>query len=202
MSKLSRKVAFPIIITGLFVIVSFIALNYDNLSPSFYIMFLLLTAYVFLFGFAIGQNFTAPVRKLLQKADSLSKGDLKSRFYLESKDEMGQLANVFNRIADQLEEGSFNNEKTKRSVGIKVEAETRSLRETIGALEQKVQNRTLEMQKMVLDMEKLKENLKAREEESAALKSELAELKEKLDKRPGAKKNKDEDLEVQENSAI
>ena len=123
--------------------VSFIALNYNNLNTSFYIVFAFLAVYVFLFGFAIGQNFTAPVKKLLKRANDLSDGDLKSRFYSESKDELGQLANTFNRIADQLEESNSENEKTKKSVGIKVEAETQSLREVINALEQKVQKQQM-----------------------------------------------------------
>ena len=177
--------------------VSFVALNYENLNFTFYIIFAFLAVYIFLFGFAIGQNFTAPVRRLLKKANDLSKGDLKSRFYAESKDEIGQLSNVFNRIADKLEESNSENELTKRSVGIKVEAETQSLREVINALEKKVQNRTLEIQKIVGDLEKFKEYSKDREVESAELKSEILGLKEKLDKR-GSKKgrasNKNDDM--------
>src|SRR3989344_4444164 len=187
MPRLSFKIAYPIIIAGLFIIVSFIALNYQNLNASFYIIFAFLTIYVFLFGFAIGQNFTAPVKKLLQKADDLSKGDLKSRFYLESKDELGQLSGVFNRIADQLEESNNLNETTKRSVGIKVEAETQALKEVIGALEQKVQNRTLEIQKIAGDLEKLKQTSSVKEEEGGQLKSQIFELQEQLNKK-GAKK--------------
>ena len=192
MPTLSFRIAFPIIIAGFFVMVTFIALNYETLNSSFYIIFFFLAAYVFLFGFAIGQNFTAPVRKLLQKADDLSKGDLKSRFYSESKDELGQLAGVFNRIADQLQESNDENEKTKKSVGIKVEAETQSLKEVINALEQKVQNRTMEIQKIFGDLEKFKENSKVMEAESVELKSKIAQLKEELEKRQG-KKNKAEE---------
>src|SRR3989344_8043099 len=145
--------------------VSFIALDYENLNATFYIVFAFIALYVFLFGFAIGQNFTIPVKKLLKRANDLSKGDLKSRFYSESKDELGQLASVFNRIADQLQESNDENEKTKKSVGIKVEAETQSLKEVINALEQKVQNRTMEIQKIFGDLEKFKENSMAHESE-------------------------------------
>src|SRR3989344_9246005 len=189
MQALSFKIALPIIITGFFVMVAFIALNYENLNTSFYIIFFFLAAYVFLFGFAIGQNFTAPVRKLLQKADDLSKGDLKSRFYSESKDELGQLSGVFNRIADRLEESNTENEKIEKSVGIKVEAETQSLKDIINALEQKVQNRTLEVQKMVRDLEKFKEYSGEKEADSIVLKNQILELKEKLEKH-GDKKTK------------
>ncbi|MBX4200666.1 HAMP domain-containing protein [Candidatus Parcubacteria bacterium] len=160
MPNLSFKIAWTVIVAGSFVIISYIALNYQNLNTGFYMVSSFLVVYVFLFGFAIGQNFTAPVRKLLKRADELSKGDLKSRFYLESKDELGQLAQVFNHIADQLEESKAKSEKMEQSVGLKVEAQTQSLRETIDALEKKVQNRTLEFQKMSKDLERFKEMAK------------------------------------------
>jgi methyl-accepting chemotaxis protein len=181
MAKLSFKIAYPIIIAGFFIMVSFIALDYNNLSPSFYFVFAFIAVYVFLFGFAIGQNFTAPVKKLLQRADDLSKGDLKSRFYLEGKDELGQLSQVFNKIAEQLEQSNAEKEKTEQSVGIKVEAQTQSLKETINALERKVQNRTSEIQKMVGDLEKIKQYSKGREQEAEELKNQIAELKKKID---------------------
>ena len=193
MPTLSLKIALPIIIAGFFVMVTFIAINYENLNTSFYIIFFFLAMYVFLFGFAIGQNFTAPVKKLLKRADDLSKGDLKSRFYSESKDELGQLASVFNRIADQLEESEEENEKTKKSVGIKVEAETQELREVINALEQKVQNRTVELEKILKDLEKYQQQSKTREIESGQLKTQVEELKERLEKRGGGKKTKEAD---------
>ncbi len=157
MKNLSFKIAWPIIIAGSFVIISYVALNYQNLTFSFYVISSFLVVYVFLFGFAVGQNFTAPVKKLLERANELSKGDLKSRFYLESKDELGQLAQVFNRIADQLEESNAKNQTMEKSVGLKVEAQTHSLQETIDALEKKVQNRTMEFQKMSRDLERFKE---------------------------------------------
>ncbi len=200
MSKLSFKIAYPIIIAGLFIIVSFIALNYNNLNSTFYLIFSFLVIYIFLFGFATGQNFVSPVKKLLQKADELSRGDLKSRFYLENKDEFGQLANIFNRIADQLEESSNENEKIKKSVGIKVEAETQSLKETINALEKKIQNRTFEIQKMMGESEKFKEYSRAREAELLELKNQILALGEKLEKRDVKKKKPEklsEDLQVE-----
>jgi len=196
MANLSFKIAYPIIIAGFFVMVSFIALNYKNLSASFYVTLSFLAIYLFLFGFATGQNFTRPVRKLLKKADDLSKGDLKSRSYIESNDEIGQLSNVFNKIADKLEESANENEKTKKSVGIKVEAETQSLKEVINALEQKVQNRALEFQKVVGDLEKYQKYSKAREAELVELKNQIADLKEGLDK-GSAKKTKKPEVAIE-----
>src|SRR3989338_3936875 len=159
MLKISFKIAYPIILAGLFVIVAFIGFNYENLNLSFYIIFLLLTIYIFLFGFATGQQFSKPVKELLQKADNLSKGDLKSRFYLENKDELGELARVFNKIADDFEQSKNQNENMERAVDIKVKARTQALDETINALEQKVKDQTkeeeiLELKERIKDLKK------------------------------------------------
>jgi len=122
MPKLTSKIALPIILTGLFAITVFIAINYDKLQNSFYIVLFFLAIYIFSFGFAIGQSFTSPIKKLLEKATELSKGNLSSRAYIESKDELAELAAVFNKIADELQESQVQGENAEKSVDIKVRA--------------------------------------------------------------------------------
>ncbi len=181
MLKISFKIAYPIILAGIFIIVAFVGFNYENLNASFYIIFVLLTVYTFLFGFATGQNFARPVKELLQKADDLSRGDLKSRFYLENKDELGELARVFNKIADEFEQSKNANESVEKSVDIKVKARTQALEETINALEQKVKNRTVELQRIAGELDKLKDQPK--EDEILELKEKIKDLKRELNGR-------------------
>ncbi len=145
MAKLSLKIGLSIIIAGLFVMLSLIAINYSHAGYLFYLILFLLAVFVFLFGFAAGEKLSLPLKKILTKANQLLGGDLSSRFYSDSKDELGQLGNAFNKIADQLQEQSAENERIKKSLGIKVEVETQALQETISALEQKVQNRSMEL---------------------------------------------------------
>ncbi len=159
MLKLSFKIAYPIIIAGLFIIVAFIALNYETLNVNFYLTLVLLIVYIFLFGFATGQNFARPVRKLLKRADDLSKGDLKSRFYSESKDEIGELARVFNKIAEEFEETKHQSQTLEKSLDLKVKARTQALEETIHALEQKVKNRTVELEHLAGTVDQLQREL-------------------------------------------
>lgn len=188
MSNVSLKIAIPIIIVGLFIITIFIALNYERLDANFYIVFALTAIYIFLFGFATGQRFAVPVKKLLKRATDLSEGDLTTRIYLETKDEFGDLAKIFNKIADELEESRSKTETTEKSVGIRVKARTQALEETINALEQKVKNRTLELQRIVDESEKIQEKTKVKETETEQLKKELNNLKESLDRYQSAKK--------------
>ena len=88
------------------------------------------------------------VKKILDKATELSKGNLSSRVYLETKDELSELAEVFNKIAEELQASHEQEANTEKSVGIKVKARTKDLEETINALEQKVKNRTYRVRKI------------------------------------------------------
>jgi nitrogen fixation/metabolism regulation signal transduction histidine kinase len=149
MVKISTKVAIPVILAGMFAIVVFIALNPEGLTPSFYIILLLLSIFIFFYGLYIGQSVAHPIEKILKRAVDLSKGDTKARFYLETKDEFGELAQIFNKIADDLENSRDKAESSEKSVNIKVKAKTADLEETINALEQKVKNRTIEIERLL-----------------------------------------------------
>jgi len=94
MSKITSKITVPIILVGLFSIIVFMALNYNQLELSFYVILLLLSVYIFSFGFAVGQNFVSPIKELLKKARELSRGNLSSRVYLRTKDELTELAEI------------------------------------------------------------------------------------------------------------
>jgi len=182
MSKLAIKVATPIILAGVFAITIFIALDYEKLGLSFFIVLLLLTLFVFFFGFSIGQSFSSPIRKLLERATELSKGNLSSRAYIETKDELAQLAKVFNEIAEELEESRSQGQNAEKSVDIKVRARTQALEETINALEQKVRNRTIEQERLLAETQKLQQQTKSKEKELSQLKEEFDSLKSKISK--------------------
>lgn len=192
------KIAFPIILMGVFVVVVFIALNYEKLTLSFFIILSLITFFVFLYGFMTGEKFASPVKKLLEKVQELSKGVLTTRIYLETKDELGELAGAFNKIAEDLEKSQTVAKKAKNIVDIRVKARTQDLEETIKNLEQKTINRAVELQKMVQESEKLQGLIKSREGEVTTLKKEVKRLKDELSYKPKKRSNntdKDKDKE-------
>lgn len=177
MEKLSFRIAFPVIVSGLFVVMAFLALGYQTLNRALFIILIFLAVYIFLFGFAVGQNFSSPIKKILKKATELSEGDLKSRVYLENKDELGELARVFNKVAEELEESRSKADRIDETVGIKVKAETQALQDVINSLEQKVKNRTVEIQKMIEDSKKMQDQLKLKEVEVQEFKKQVEGLK-------------------------
>ena len=160
MAKLTTKIAIPIILAGIFAIAVFLAVDFEQLNPSFYVIILFFAVYIFFFGLAIGQNLSSPVKKLLDRAVELRKGNLSSRVYLESKDELSDLAEVLNQIAEELELSQEQEANTEKSIGIKVKARTQELEETINALEQKVKNRSIELERVTEEINKLKESVK------------------------------------------
>lgn len=188
MAKFTTKIVIPIILVGIFAIAVFIAVGSEQLGPGFYIVALFFAIYVFFFGLAIGQNLSSPMKKLLDKAVELSKGNLSSRVYLETKDEFSELANIFNKIAEELEASREQEANAEKSVGIKVKARTQELEETINALEQKVKNRTIELERLIEESGKLQEAVENKGAETEELRKELDSLKQKAVKYTGPRK--------------
>lgn len=183
------RISFPIIIIGIFVIVIFTALNYESLSIEVYAIFALVAVFVFLFGFAIGQRFSSPVRQLLEKAEKLSRGELTSRIYLETKDEFEELSKAFNKIAEELEQSHKTVETAEDVADVRVRAKTQELEEEINNLDQKVKNRAQEIQKMIGESEKLQELAENRATEIVRLKKEIQGVAGKKGKGGASKKS-------------
>jgi len=181
MNKLNSfelKIARPIILSGLFAVVVFAALQ-EKISWGFYLVSFLFLIYVFFYGIAVGQNLSSPIKKLLDQATELSKGNFFGRVYLETtKDELAELAKVFNKIAEEME-AMQNMEKT---INVKVQAKTKELEEVINALEQKVKNRTIELERLIEETNNLKTTVRKKEAEVTTLKEELEQLREKVNK--------------------
>jgi len=183
------RISFPIIIIGVFVVTVFSALNYENLSLEVYAIFALIVVFVFLFGFAIGQRFSSPVRQLLEKAEKINKGEINSRIYLETKDEFAELAKVFNKMAEELEKSQKTAATAEDVADVRVRAKTRELEEEINNLEQKVKNRAEEIKKIIGESEELQKLAQSRAAEIVRLKKEIKELAEKRATRSAGKKS-------------
>jgi len=187
MNKITLKITVPIILASLFSIIVFVSLDYNQFGTSFYIIILLLSVFIFSFGFAIGQNLATPVKKLLEKATELNRGNLSSRVHLQTKDELSELADVFNKIAEELQESHIDSKMIEKTVDLKTKARTQVLEETLNALEQKVKNKTAELEKILDESRAMQGQLKAKESEIMQLKKEVLGLGLKLKRRIAAK---------------
>lgn len=188
MSKITSKISFPIIVAGLFVITAFIAIYHENMGTSFYIILAILAVYLFSFGIATAQSLSSPIKKILNRATDLRRGDLSGKIYIETKDELSDLANVLNEIAQDLANSRLQEEKTQKILDIKVHARTQALEETIHALERKIKNRTVELERIIQESSNLQGNIKNKETETSQLQQEINDLKQRLSKYEKSKK--------------
>ncbi len=180
MNSFTSKITIPIILVGLFSIVVFISLNYEHLGVTFYLILLLLSVYIFSFGFAVGHSLASPVRKLLEKTKELSRGNFSSRVYLHTKDELAELADVINKIAEEMQENQIDSKMIEKSVDMKTKERTQVLEESVNALEEKVKNRAFEFEKILAESTSLQEQIKNKEIEVIQLKDEVEKMAKKL----------------------
>jgi len=149
MSSFSKKISIQIILAGIFIIGAFWALDYSQKGIWFYFVIIMLTVFIFSFGYVLGQRIKVPIEKILKRAERLSNGDFSETIRIETKDELSDLANVLNKITEDLKKAQENQKNIDSSIDMKVRAKTYELEETIKALEQKVKNRTAELERLV-----------------------------------------------------
>lgn len=181
MSKLGKKIAFSIITGGLFIIVSFAAIEYQRLDFSMYNIIGFLIAFIFLFGVAMGQNFAAPVNEILKNADNISKGDLK-RISLKNKtkDEIEDLAKIFDKITQDFQLSKNESESLKTTAELKFKTKTLLSEQVINALEEKIKNRSVDLEKAIAELDVLRRQLKLKDDQIEELTSRLNKKKTKL----------------------
>ncbi len=166
MSKLGRKIAISIIVGGIFIVVSFIAIDYQSLTPYAYSVIVALLVFIFLFGFSMGQNFALPVNEILNSANNISKGELKRiNLQNETKDEIEDLAKVFNKITQDFQGVKEEVKTLEKSSDIKLKTKELLSGQVISALEEKIKNRTVDLEKAISDLESLKHQLMVKDEQ-------------------------------------
>jgi len=177
--SIASRVAFTIIVAGLFVIAAFAAVTYDTLNTNLYLILIPLTGFLFFFAFAIGTHFAQPIQKLLREATPLEKGNGRSRLYVKTTDEIGDLAKTFNKIAEKFEE----HRSKLQTLDINVKLRTQALEEIIGVLERKVKNRTVDWHNALEELEKAHALIDIKDHEIIDLQNQLAKLVKKSKKR-------------------
>lgn len=177
MKNLTAKVTLPIILAGLFTATVFLALGQANPGPGFYLVLLLLLIYFYFYGMLVSQRLKDPIQKLSKKATELRRGNFSSRIYLDTKDELSELSQIFNDLAEKLEKSVSDQDEAVKEVDIKIKAKTRDLEESIEALEEKVKNRTIELERSFVQTERLEGELKEKENEILQLKKQTEALK-------------------------
>jgi len=92
----------------------------------------LLSFFVFLTGvlavFGISSLVTFPLRQMVKTVDTISEGDLSHRAIVVSKDEVGHLAESFNRMVENVQTAHEELEQLNRTLEKRVDERTKELR--------------------------------------------------------------------------
>ena len=118
----------------------------------------------------LSRQIVQPILAITQAATRLANGDLSDRVAVDSQDEIGTLANSFNKMAKQLQESFAALEKTNETLEIQVDKRTIALQRLAEQLEQRVAERT---QSLTQAMEKADSANKAKSEFLANMSHEL-----------------------------
>ena len=136
-----------------------------------------------------------PVLEIQKGSEKIRAGNLDWRIVLKSRDELGDLAEGFNKMAkdlkasygslekrvgertEELEKTKKELEKEKVSLEIKVKARTGELEELTAGLEEKVEQRTKELQDKLEKLEQFQKITIGRELKMVELKEEIERLK-------------------------
>ncbi len=125
----------------------------------------ILTLFVVIFAsFEVARFFTKPIRKLRHFTNDFANGQIEKRIKTNSKNELGQLANAFNDMAD------------------KIQQQTQELKDANRTLEQKVEDRTEELKKTLANLSQAYEEIQASEEELLQNSEELKAVNDNLEK--------------------
>jgi len=166
MSKFGRKIAISIILGGLFIVVSFMAIDYQNLTAIGYSVLITILIFIFLFGFSMGQSFALPVNEVLKSAYNVSKGELKKiDIRNRTKDEIEDLAKVFNNITSNFHNIKEESESVKKNSEIKFKTKDLLSGQVISALEEKIKNRTVELERAMSELENIRHQIKIKDEQ-------------------------------------
>ncbi len=130
-----------------------------------FIIGVILTFLAVVFTAIIVKHLVSPVLKLKDAADRIASGDLDTAVDIRTKDEIGILADSFNRMARDLK------------------ASRQKLEGWAKALELKVRERTLELREKLEELEKFNKLSVDRELKMMELKKEIERLKNKVDEK-------------------
>lgn len=135
------------------------------------LIFVLLLFFLFLRGIL------NPIKRITLACQEIRKGNLNARIKINSKNEIGELADTINEMVGNLKKTQDVLEETKTVLEIRVEARTRELKKLTESLDTKVKEKTQELQEKIRDLERFRNLAVGRELKMVELKKELGELK-------------------------
>jgi signal transduction histidine kinase/HAMP domain-containing protein len=133
-------------------------------------LILVLTGFidVFVFSAAITNTITTPITKLKNAITEIGRGNFDTKIEFESEDEIGQLADCFNKMTEDLKETTTSVAELNKEISMRKKAQD-SLQKARNDLELRVEQRTAELAQANKELESEIAERKRAEEELEAL---------------------------------
>lgn len=158
------------------------ALVFESIFLTFILIISVITLGMGTLSFLVFRFILNPLQIIKGGIKKFSRGRFEEKIELETRDELEDLANTFNEMAEDLRKSHRALEEAKTVLEIKVEARTKELRELAESLEEKVKERTKEIQERVEELERFQRVAVGRELKMVELKKRIKELGKKLKK--------------------
>ena len=149
------------------------------------ISFIMIIIFVTAFSIYLTKSITNPIFELRDAAEKIAKGNLNIKIKSKSKDEIGQLAESFNKMVYNVKKSKKELKEYNKQLQKKINEKTKELQNVNVILEKKVRERTKEL-------EKAKKNLNKKVEERTG---DLKNSKNELEKAKKDLEQKNKELE-------
>ncbi len=159
-------------------------------------LLVLITIFIGFISYYFSRKITNPLKILANDLEIIGKGNLGHRIKIKTGDEVEELAESFNQMAEDLNKSRTALEESKEVLEIKAVARTKELQELAKNLEEKVGDRTKELQEQLNELERFHRLTVGRELKMIELKKELREKQEAEQKQQKAKNKGRENLET------
>jgi len=148
------RILLPLILIGVFPIIVFISLFYPEVRTEALYVLGLTIIFVFLFGINTSKNISAPIKKIIDKTKQIKQGNLQARIEVESVDELGELAQSFNRMAAEVDRAYSLRETTNQLVNLKVKKKTKKLTKIVSQLKDEIRQKEKKFQQKIKETAK------------------------------------------------
>lgn len=139
------------------------------------VVFVFIVALIIAFFFA--DKVVSPVEKIQKALLEIGRGNLAYRVKVETGDEIEELAQGLNQMAERLGRALADLEEAKTTLEIKVQARTKELKELTEQQEEIIRQRTKEIKERMEELERFHKLAVGREMKMIELKEEIKKLK-------------------------
>lgn len=145
------------------------------LRQALVVLAVLVVTYSILY-FVLRKAILLPLGQLHKAMMRVRGGDMDARADVESKSEIGELAETFNSTVQNLKKSQAELQEAKLTLEVRVAARTRELKELTALQEKTIQERTKDLQAKVDELERFQRLTVGREMKMIELKKEITKL--------------------------